>query len=283
MWGLVAVAPATLWMVAFFLVPLAVFAVYSVLTAGLYAVSLPVTADAYVGAVTDPLNRTLAWNSVVIGGSTALIAVALGLPIAFWIRFSAGRARLLVLFLFTASLFASYLVRIYAWRSILGGNGLINDTLQRVGVISEPLGFLLYSRFAVIAALIHIFLPFVVLVLYAAMTPVNPALLEAARDLGAGPLRMWSKVVLPVMAAPAFNAFMFVFILSAADYVTPQFLGGQGGQTIGARIQTNFVTVGNWPEAAATSILLLLTFLALYQLGAWALRARRLTDLRLSS
>ncbi len=95
------------------------------------------------------------------------MTLVVGLPIAYWLRFVAGRSRLAVLFLITASMFASYLVRIYAWRTVLGSQGLVNSALERAGLIDEPLGFLLYSRFAVVVALVHIFLPYVVLVLYA--------------------------------------------------------------------------------------------------------------------
>ena len=188
-----------------------------------------------------------------------------------------------VLFLITSSMFASYLVRIYAWRTILGSRGVVNSMLERVGVIDEPLGFLLYSRFAVVLALVHIFLPYVVLVLYAAMAPLGRGLLEAGEDLGAGSSLLWRRVILPIMAAPVVSAFVFVFILSAADYVTPQFLGGRDGLTLGVHIQSNFITVGNWPLAAATSILMLLAFLLLYLLLHALLRFRRLHDLRIQT
>jgi len=281
--ALIAAVPAVLWMVAFFVLPLGVFAFYSLLTNAFYDVAFPVTFDAYTSAVTSPLNRTLAWNSASVGLTTGLITVAVGLPVAYWLRFVAGRSRVAVLFLITSSMFASYLVRIYAWRTILGSRGLVNSVLDRVGVIDEPLGFLLYSRFAVVLALVHIFLPYVVLVLYAAMAPLGRGLLEAGEDLGAGSSLLWRRVILPIMAAPAVSAFVFVFILSAADYVTPQFLGGRDGLTLGVQIQSNFITVGNWPLAAATSILMLLAFLLLYLLLNALLRVRRLHDLRIQT
>ena len=142
-----------------------------------------------------------------------------------------------MLFLITATLFASYLVRIYAWRTILGENGLLNSGLRGLGLIDDPLGFLLFNRFAVTVALVHIFLPYVVLVLYAGFRPISPALLEGAQDLGGGVVTRWRKVVLPLIAAPAVTSFLFVFILSASDYVTPQFLGGTSGAMLGRRIQ----------------------------------------------
>lgn len=280
---LLAAVPAVLWMLAFFVLPLAVFAVYSFLTSVIYDVALPTTLDAYRSAITSPLNHTLAANSASVGAITAAITVAVGLPVAYWLRFVAGRSRLAVLFLITSSMFASYLVRIYAWRTILGSRGLVNSGLDRLGLIDEPLGFLLYSRFAVVLALVHIFLPYVVLVLYAAMAPLGQGLLEAGEDLGAGSSLLWRRVILPVMAAPAVSAFVFVFILSAADYVTPQFLGGRDGLTLGVQIQSNFVTVGNYPLAAATSILMLLAFLGLFLALHLLLRWRRLHDLRIQT
>ena len=279
-WG---VAPAVAVTVVFFVVPLIVFAIYSFLTSGLYRVSAPLTLDSYSEAVSSELNRTLAKNSVVIGGATAATCVALGLPIAFWLRHGAGRWRVPVLFLITASMFASYLVRIFAWRSILGANGLVNSALEALGLVDEPVGFLLFTRGSVTVALVHIFLPYVVLVLYAGMGPLGDGLLEAARDLGAGPLGIWRRLILPVMAAPSVTSFLFVFILSASDYVTPQLLGGTGGATLGAQIQTNFIGVGNWPLAAATSFLMLLAFITCYGLAAAILRVLRLHDLRFSS
>ncbi|HEX7248295.1 MAG TPA: ABC transporter permease [Actinomycetota bacterium] len=280
---LIATLPAVVWLIAFFAAPLIVFAVYSFLTNELYAVGLPFTLDGYEAALTSDLNRTLARNSVEVGLSTALVTVVVGMPIAFWLRFVARRSRLAVLFLITASMFASYLVRIYAWRTVLGSRGLINSALERIGLIDQPLGFLLYSRFAVIVAFVHIFLPYVVLVLYAGMGPLAEGLLEAAQDLGAGSSLLWRRVIVPIMAAPAFSAGVFVFILSAADYVTPQFLGGKDGVTLGVQIQQNFIGVGNWPLAAATSFLMLLAFVAVFAIGSFTLRRLRLDDIRLGS
>ena len=119
--------------------------------------------------------------------------MSVGLPIAYWLRFVARRSRLAVLFLITASMFASYLVRIYAWRTVLGSRGLINSALEQAGLIDEPSRFLLYSRFAVIVALVRIFLPYVVLVLFAGMGPVSEGLLESARDLGANASLLWRR------------------------------------------------------------------------------------------
>ncbi len=272
--------PAVLGLLLLFAAPFATFFVYSFLTNSLYEVSRPLTLDAYVDAFTTDVNRTLAVNSLVVGLSAAAATVAVGLPVAYWLRFAAGRWQMLVLFLITATLFASYIVRIFAWQSILGGNGLINSGLERLGVIDEPLGFLLYNRFSVTVALVHIFLPYAVLVLYAGFRPISPALVEAAQDLGANAPTRWRRVVLPLIAAPACSVFLLVFVLSAADYVTPQFLGGTDGALLGVRIQAALTGVGNWPLGAALSFLMLAAFLLCYLLTVLGLRLLRLDRIR---
>jgi spermidine/putrescine transport system permease protein len=118
------------------------------------------------------------------------------------------------------------------------------------------------------------------LVIYAAMAPLGAGLLEAAQDLGAGSRTLWRRVIIPIMAAPAASAFLFVFILSASDYVTPQFLGGTQGLTLGVQVQVNFRTLGNYPVAAATSFLMMAAFLATYLLTSLVLRFLRLHDIR---
>jgi spermidine/putrescine transport system permease protein len=273
-------APAALVLGVFFLAPIATFLLYSVLTSGLFSVSGPLTLDAYGRALRAPLNAVLAGNSVVTGLLAAAWSVLVALPIAYWLRYAAGRWQIPALFVITASMFASYLVRIYAWRTILGENGVINRALQGLGVIDAPLSFLLYNRFSVTVALVHIFLPYVVLVLYAGFRPLTPALLEAAQDLGAGTLRRWRLVILPLMAAPLASSFLFVFILSASDYVTPQLIGGTAGLMLGVQIQANFTAVGDWPLGAATSFLMLLAFMLCYGLAMLALRRLRLDRIR---
>jgi len=275
--------PAALGMLVFFGAPLVAFAVYSFLTAGIFSVSGPLTFANYRDAVGSPVVGRLAVNSFVVGILSAGVSVAVALPIAYWLRYAAGRWRVFVLFLITATLFASYLVRIYAWRSILGEHGLLNDGLARLGVISHPLGFLLYNRFSITVALVHIFLPYVVLVLYAGFGPMSPALLESAQDLGANALVRWRRVILPLIAAPATSAFLFVFVLSASDYVTPQFLGATRDLMLGVQIQANFKGAGNWPLGAAQSFLMLVAFVLCYGLIAGGLRLLRLDRIRWST
>lgn len=280
---LVLTLPAVVELAVLLLAPLAAFAVYSFLTAGIFSVSGPFTLENYRAAVDSSLNRVLAKNSLVIGFLAASFSLVLGLPIAYWLRYAAGRWRTLVLFLITATVFASYLVRIYAWRSILGSNGLLNSGLERLGVIDEPLGFLLYNKFSVTVALVHIFLPYVVLVLYAGFGPMSPALLESAQDLGANAYVRWKRIVLPLIAAPAATVFLFVFVLSAGDYVTPQLIGGTDGVLLGVQVQGHFKSTGNWPLGAATAFLMLAGFVLCYAVMILGLRLSRLDRIRWTS
>lgn len=274
--------PAAAALLLLLTVPLATFALYSVLTAGLFSVSGPLTLENYRAALGSSLNHTLAMNSLVVGVATASISLALGLPIAYWLRFAAGRWQQFVLFLVVASMFASYLVRIYAWRTILGDNGVINRALEGLGLTSQPLGFLIFSRAAVVIALVHILLPYVILVLFAGFRPMPVAILESAQDLGANSLTRWRRIILPLMAAPAVTAFLFVFVLSAGDYVTPQFLGGTRGSMLGVQVQASFIEAGNWPLGAATGFVMLTGFLLCYGLALFALRLTRLDRVRWS-
>jgi spermidine/putrescine transport system permease protein len=157
---------------------------------------------------------------------------------------------------------------------------MLNRALEQVGIIDAPLGFLIFNRFAVVLALVHIFVPYVVLVLLAGFGPLTPALLEAAQDLGAGAVNRWRRVILPLIAAPAMTAFVFVFILSASDYVTPQFLGGTNGVMLGVQIRTQFTSLGDWPLGAAVSFLMLIGFVLVWALTALALRLLRLDRVR---
>jgi spermidine/putrescine transport system permease protein len=234
-----------------------------------------------VEALQRKATTSLGENSLVIGLSTATACLLAGIPIAYWLRYYARRWGNVVLFLITASMFASYLVRIYAWRSILGEHGLLNDGLMAMGVIHQPLQFLLYNRLAVVLALVHIFLPYVVLVLYAGMRPIRPEYFEAARDLGANAVKRWTRVVLPLIAPQLGTSWIFVFILSAGDYVTPQFLGGTDGSMIGVLVQQDFNVNGNWAGGAAISLLMLLAFAGAYLVMMGALRITGLSRVQL--
>jgi len=263
-------------MMAFFFVPVAVVVLYSFLTGDLFTVSRPVTMANYNDVFTIPVHRTLAWNSLIIGTIVATLTAAIGLPVAYWLHFSAGRWATPVLSLIVASMFAGYLVRIYAWRTVLGTNGVVNSSLERLGLIDEPLGFLIFSRTSVTIAELHLMLPFAVVMLFAAIRPIRSDHLEAAEDMGAGPLARWRRVILPLMAAPLATTWTFVFIISSSDFVTPQFLGGVRGQLIGTQVNRYFRESGDYGRGAALAIVMILFYVMLWFAIQGALKLARL-------
>jgi spermidine/putrescine transport system permease protein len=266
--------PAAAVLLVFFAAPIAIFLVYSVLTgtAFSFTAKAPLTLENYADVFRSGATGNLLWNSLVVGFFVGVACLAIGLPFAYWVRYHAGRLQQLILLLVVAAMFASYLVRIYAWRTMLGTDGVINAALERAGIIDDPLGFLVFSRFAVIVAITHIMLPFVILILYAGFRPLEPRYFEAAEDLGAGTATRMRRVVLPLIAVPAMTAFMLCFVIGSADYVTPQFLGGPRGSLVGVQISNYFQAQGDYPLGAALGITVLVGYLVVQGILLLALR-----------
>jgi spermidine/putrescine transport system permease protein len=172
------------------------------------------------------------------------------------------------------TLFGGYLVKVYAWKSILGSDGIINSGLITLGVVSEPVPWLLYNPGAVIVTLVHFQLPFAFLPVYAALRNVRIETIEAARDLGANTGQILFRVIIPQCRTGLAAAFAFAFLISAGDYVTPQFLGGPSSTMLGQFIAIEFGTRFNWPSGAAMSFSLLAVCLAIVA-AAWQLPFRR--------
>lgn len=273
-------APAVGYMILLLVIPVVTLLAYSVLTAGFFSVSGPLTLDNYKDALESDLTWTLGSNSMIVGLLVASISVAISIPVAYWLRYHAGRWQLLVMFLIAVSMFASFLVRIYAWRTILGTRGVLNTGLMDLGIINEPIGLFIFNRAAIVIALVHIAVPYVVLVLFAALRPLEPRYLEAARDLGGGSWQRWRRVILPLIAGPAVSAFIFIFVLASADFVTPQFLGGTGDAMLGLNISTQFTASGNWAAGAALSALMLIVYAVCFTVAAIGLRLARLDKIR---
>ena len=260
------VGPAVLLVGGALLVPAANLLVQSFLESQGYGqLTYHFTFSNYVDAISDPVYRTVAWRSFALAAAAAVICVAAAYPIAFFITFRLRRARNLALLLIVISLFTSYLVRLYAWYTIFGEHGVVNSALTRLGLISHPLLFLLFSRTTVLIAFVNVFLPYAILMIASAMQNVPADLLENARDLGASPLRTFSRVVLPLTMTAAIGAFMYTFILTSGDYITPALLGGTSGSTSLANIVSeNFVALGSRPAGAAISFVMLLIYFYMY-------------------
>jgi spermidine/putrescine transport system permease protein len=206
--------------------------------------------------------------TLLVGLVAGLLCTVLGFIFAYAARFKAGRFGDLLLVATLITLFGGYLVKIYAWKSILGADGLMNQALMALGLTNEPLAFLIYSRGAVIIALVHFLLPFAILPIYASLRNVSEATIDAARDLGASAWQVLTNVIIPQSLPGLFSAFAFSFLLAAGDYVTPMLLGGTSGSMLGQFVLLEFSTNFNWPAGSALSFGLLFACLILIALVA---------------
>lgn len=261
----------------FFVVPMLCLFVLSFWRARGFELIPDFTLDNYRKIFTSPLYRVLMLRTIGVAFTTALIVVPVAFALSYMMRFAFERRGQLILQIVLLSLFSGYLVRIYAWRTILGKQGLLNSTLQWLGVINEPLEFLIYSNIAVVITLCGLLLPLALLPLYSAMLNVSRDYLEASRDLGAGWFYTLRTVLLPMALPGLRTAFAFVFLLSAGDFVTPSLVGGSQSMLIGNIIADQFRGIGsNWPLGAAMAFIvvaiMLVAYLAVVQLIRWVTR-----------
>lgn len=249
-------SPLVLFLVGMLVLPVCVLLLYSVWRADFFAVERTLTLSNYTNVFTDDIYWKLILKSLGIGLLCASLMVVFGFAMAYAMTFRLGRWGPRILVLVMATLLSSYVVRIYAWKTILGTNGLLNEALMRLGMISEPLGFLLYGYFAIVVTLTYVYLPMVVLPLYAGLQDIDPRVLEASRDLGATPGETFRRVTLP-LAMPAVRiAFAFAFVLASSDYLTPNLVGGLSGQMVGNVIADQFGGSSDYPQGAALSVAL---------------------------
>lgn len=271
--------PPGIWLVAFFVAPLVLIGAYS-LRAGSGFLRL-----------TDPWELSLAqyqriadtssWQyllvvSVVMALIIAVAATLLAYPLAYFLKFRAGSRASLYLILLLIPFATSYLLRIMAWKLMLGPEGALNSFLGWIGLISEPLDSLVYSRAAVVIALVYVWIPFAVLPIFASMQRVERAQLEAAADLGAGPWSRFWRITVPLSLPGALAALFMVFIPTVGEYVTPALVGGSSGLMYGNIIQQFFTRAGNWPLGAALSMIMLLLTLLAVLVALRAVNLRRL-------
>jgi spermidine/putrescine transport system permease protein len=198
-----------------------------------------------------------------ISGVATAVTVLLCYPMAYYVAFHVHRNKMMWIILMTLPFWTSYLLRVFAWKVILGYEGVINSGLMSAGLIEAPLSFLLYSPTAVIITLAHAWAAFAILPLYVSLEKIDRSLLEAATDLGDGPVARFFRVTLPLSMPGVIAASFLIFIPTTGDYITPALLGGPDGAMIGNLIQLQFGAVNNWPMGATLSIVLMLWIAAL--------------------
>ncbi len=253
--------PAALVMTSLFLAPLAIICAYSLLTRGAYfGLGLPWTIANY-GRVFDPLYGEVLLRSFALAAVATVLCLLLGFPLALFISRS-GQRKNFYLNLVILPFWTSLLVRIYAWIFLLRDTGLINATLQKIGLTHAPLP-MLYNDGAVILGLVYGYLPFMVLPLYATLERLDPFLIEAAADLGARPWTALLRVIVP-LAAPGIRAgVVLVFIPCLGAFLVPDLMGGGKSIMIGNVVQNQFTTARDWPFGSALSLVLMAAVMTL--------------------
>ncbi|MCB0044209.1 MAG: ABC transporter permease [Caldilineaceae bacterium] len=251
------IGPATVYLLLFFVAPLLIVLLYSFLKRGPYGQLIwEFTVGNYV-RVFDPLYLNIFWRSVWLAFIATVGCLLVAYPFAYYIaRRPSTRTRNLLLVLVMIPFWTNFLIRTYAWRVILGGDGPINTFLLWTGVINEPLT-LIFNDFAVLIGLIYGYLPFMVLPLYAAIERLDFSLMEAAGDLYANGWNAFRKVLLPLSMPGVIAGSILVFIPSLGAFITPDLLGGAKTIMIGNLIQSQFLTARDWPFGSAISMLLM--------------------------
>jgi spermidine/putrescine transport system permease protein len=235
-------------------VPIALLVLYSFWSETNLVLNTTATLEQYQRAFGTPAYRGLFLRSVAISALVTVVTVAMAYPMAYFVAFHVHRAKFLWLIALTVPFWTSYLLRVFAWKVILGYNGVINSGLLGLGLISEPLEFLLYNPTAVVVTLTHAYAAFALLPIYVSLEKIDRSLLEAAADLGDGAFRRFMRITLPLSLSGIIGAALIIFVPTTGDYVTPALVGGTEGVMIANIIQVQFGRVNNWPLGAALAI-----------------------------
>jgi spermidine/putrescine transport system permease protein len=256
--------PPLIWVAVFLLLPYALLFCYSV-----WSVSPNQTIvhswnlDNYRELLEVGVYRQTLFRSMWIAARVMLFSLLLAYPLAYYLSFQATRRKDLLYQLVIIPLWVSYLVRAYAWKTILGSDGVLNTLFEYLHLTNHPLDFLLYSPFAVVLTLTHIYTPFAFLPIYAALEHIPRNLVEASHDLGASPRQTFWRVILPLSIPGVLAGATFAFVLSLGDFLAPLLLGGPSGIMISNIVVSLFGASYNWPLGAAISLCMLLLVLGL--------------------
>jgi spermidine/putrescine transport system permease protein len=253
---IVSLAPL-LWVGIFLLLPYALMFAHSFWTVRDGFIVRDWTLQNYAKLFQNPIYAQVLFRSMRIAVGVTLLSLLLGYPVAYYMSFHAGIRKDLLYQLVIVPLWVSYLVRGYAWKTILGSEGVLNGFLQYLHITHAPVSFFLYSPFAVVLMLTHIYTPFVFLPLYASLEHIPRNLIEASHDLGATPRATFFRVVLPLSLPGLLAGATFAFVLTLGDFLAPQLVGGPSSIMIANIVQSLFGTAYDWPLGAAISVLIL--------------------------
>jgi spermidine/putrescine transport system permease protein len=262
--GWLLLLPLIAWALAFVVAPAVIMLVYSFAQRGtLGGVIYTFTLENYAG-VFDPVYLQIVIRSIVYAAITTVLCLAIGYPVAYLIGRASERWRNLLLMAVMVPFWTSFLIRTYAWVTILKSEGLLNSLLMQAQLISEPLE-MLYTPGAVVLGLVYTFLPFMILPIYSSVEKLEGSLIEAALDLGAGPLRAFSRVIVPLTSPGIAAGVLLVFVPALGIYAVNDILGGGRVDMIGNIIENQFKgNARNWPFGAALGTTLLVSFALIY-------------------
>ena len=276
--GFALMSPTFLFALAMLGAPILVVVAHSFWTQDYLTIDRTFTLENYRIALTEPIYRDLLMRSLILSFTVSVTTVALAYPVAYFISFYGGRHKNLWLFLLIIPAWTSYLLRVMSWKVILGYNGVLNSALMGLGIIDEPSTAFLYNTNSVLITLTHAWAVFAILPIFVSLEKVDRTLLEAATDLGDGPIRRFLRVTLPLTMPGIIAALLIVMIPTVGDYVTPKMVGGKDGVMIANAIEVQFKRGANWPLGAALSVTTMVVITAMAGLSVLLLRwgARRL-------
>jgi spermidine/putrescine transport system permease protein len=256
--------PPLLWVTVFLLVPYAILFCYSFWSVSpLQVIVHNWNFQNYLQLVRNPIYLSVLFRSMRVAGAVTILALFLGYPLAYYLSFHAAKRKDLLYQLVIIPLWASYLVRGYAWKTILGSEGVLNGFLQYMHITHHPVEFFLYSPFAVVLTLTHIYIPFTFLPIFASLEHVPRNLIEASHDLGASPWATFRRIVLPLSLPGILAGATFAFVLTLGDFLAPLLVGGASGIMISNIVVSLFGAAFNWPLGAAISLCMLLLVVGL--------------------
>jgi len=255
--------PPVLWVGFFLLLPYTLMFAHSFWTVRDGMIAHEWNLQNYAKLFQNPVYLEVLFRTMRIAAGVTLLSLLLGYPLAYYMSFHAGARKDLFYQLVIVPLWVSYLVRGYAWKTILGSEGVLNGFLQYIHVTKEPVSFFLYSPFAVVLMLTHIYTPFVFLPLYASLEHIPRNLVEASQDLGAGSRATFLRVILPLSLPGLLAGATFAFVLTLGDFLAPLLVGGPSSIMIANIVQSLFGTAYDWPLGAAISVCILLLTISL--------------------
>ena len=264
-------SPVTIYLGIFFLGPLGIIAVFSLLEPGLYGGviwnfyhwnygRMFGWADGVIEYY-EPIYLIILWRSMKMALFTVIACLIIVYPVTFWVSRLSEKRRIFFLFLITLPFFTSLIVRLYAWLMILKPTGIINDVLLGIGIIDQPLD-MLFTRFAVVLGMVYVMIPFMFLPVYASVERLDRSLIEASSDLGARGWQTLLKVMLPQTLPGIAGGSVIVFIPSVGNFIIPDVLGGAKGLMIGNLVEQQFLDARNWAFGAALSMVIMAVVLA---------------------